>query len=97
MATPCEHLENLAMEPIEPEGCVDCIAIGGIWVHLRYCVNCRMIRCCDDSPNRHARRHFEEHADHSVVRSAEPGEHWAWCYIHELGIRTDRSPEDLKD
>ena len=90
MAQPCEHLKDLELEPIEPGGCVDCIPIGGTWVHLRYCVDCKLIRCCDDSPNQHASKHAAAHPDHPVIRSAEPGEHWAWCYAHESGIRTDR-------
>ena len=90
MAEPCEHLTDLVIDPVEPGGCVDCLAIGGTWVHLRYCVDCRLIRCCDDSPNRHARGHSET-SGHVVIRSAEPGEHWAWCYTHDLGIRTDGS------
>lgn len=88
MAQPCEHLIDLPLDPIPEDGCVDCLAIGGTWVHLRYCVDCKMIRCCDDSPNRHARKHAET-TPHPVIRSAEPGEHWAWCYTHETGIRTD--------
>lgn len=90
MAQPCEHLTNLALEPIEPGGCVECLAIGGTWVHLRYCTTCKMIRCCDDSPNQHASKHAAAHPDHAVIRSAELGESWAWCYVHEAGIRTDR-------
>lgn len=89
MAQPCEHLTDLELEPIEPGGCVDCLPIGGTWVHLRYCTSCKTIRCCDDSPNQHASKHTAAHPDHAVIRSAEPGEHWAWCYVHEAGIRTD--------
>ena len=89
MAEPCEHLADLELEEFEQTGCVECLKIGGTWVHLRYCVECELIRCCDDSPNRHARKHAEEDG-HPVIRSAEPGEHWAWCYDHESGIRTDR-------
>lgn len=89
MAAPCEHLADIDLEPIEPGGCVDCLAIGGTWVHLRYCVDCKLIRCCDDSPNQHASKHAAS-TTHKVIRSAEPGEFWAWCYEHEEGIRTDR-------
>jgi hypothetical protein len=83
----CVHLENLATGPMPEGGCIDCLAIGGRWVHLRYCVECGGVRCCDNSPNRHARRHWEE-TGHPVIRSREPGEHWAWCYEHETGIHT---------
>lgn len=90
MAKPCEHLVDIDLEPIVPGGCIDCLAIGGTWVHLRYCTNCKLIRCCDDSPNQHARKHAASNPEHPTIRSAEPNEHWAWCYIHESGIPTDR-------
>ena len=88
MAEPCEHLVEIDLEPIEPGGCVDCLAIGGTWVHLRYCVDCKMIRCCDDSPNQHASKHAAT-TPHKVIRSAEPGEFWAWCYVDEVVVRTN--------
>ena len=90
MAEACEHLIDMDLEPIEPGGCVDCLAIGGTWVHLRYCVDCKMIRCCDDSPNQHSSKHAAATPEHAVIRSAEPGEHWAWCFVHEVLARTDR-------
>lgn len=88
MSEPCEHLVELELEAIEGDACVDCLPIGGRWVHLRYCVTCKQIRCCDDSPNQHARKHAGA-MSHPVIRSAEPGDHWAWCYVHESGVRTD--------
>lgn len=92
MSAPCEHLNDVVFDEMPPGGCIDCLAIGGRWVHLRFCVVCRQTRCCDDSPNRHARRHAEQD-NHPVIRSKEPGERWAWCYVHETGF-TDRSPAD---
>lgn len=89
MSEPCEHLVELELEPIVGDACVDCLPIGGSWVHLRYCVTCKEIRCCDDSPNRHARAHSQASL-HPVIRSAEPEDEWAWCYLHETGIATDR-------
>ncbi len=83
----CEDLVDLPLEPMPDGGCIDCLAIGAQWVHLRYCVTCKRIRCCDDSPNRHSRKHFETDG-HGVIRSKEPGEFWAWCYAHETGIKT---------
>ena len=88
MASTCAHLSALELDPIEPGGCIDCLATGGRWVHLRFCTTCRTIRCCDDSPNRHASKHATAQPEHAVIRSAEPGEHWAWCYVHEIGIST---------
>lgn len=80
----CTHLENVPFDPIPPGGCIDCLRIGDSWVHLRFCVTCEETRCCDDSKNRHARRHAEA-TGHPVIRSNEPGESWAWCYVDEVG------------
>jgi uncharacterized UBP type Zn finger protein len=82
----CEHLEDLATraDPLEPSsrGCKECLESGGRWVHLRLCMTCGHVGCCDSSPNKHASRHF--HATrHPVVKSFEPGEDWAWCYVDE--------------
>jgi hypothetical protein len=85
MGKPCEHLLNVPVDPMPPGGCEDCLATGGTWVHLRFCVTCRRTLCCDDSPNQHARKHAAKHG-HPVIRSKEPGENWAWCFEHETGI-----------
>jgi hypothetical protein len=63
-------------------GCEECLATGSAWVHLRLCLTCGHVGCCDDSPNRHATRHYER-TDHPVVRSFEPGEGWGWCFADE--------------
>ena len=73
-----------------PEGgCEDCLAIGDTWVHLRFCVTCGGTRCCDNSKNQHATKHWES-SGHEVIRSKEPGEHWAYCYADKVGTDTDR-------
>jgi monovalent cation/hydrogen antiporter len=83
----CRHLRD-ASPLIEPGStdCEDCVAEGRTdWVHLRACLGCGHTACCDSSPRRHARRHFEQ-TEHPVMRSAEPGETWRWCYVdRELG------------
>jgi uncharacterized UBP type Zn finger protein len=81
----CGHLELIryVVPPADPEGCEECLKTDDPWVHLRMCMTCGAIRCCDSSPNRHARRHAEQEG-HPVVRSAEPGEDWSWCYEDEL-------------
>lgn len=84
----CPELAEVTSEPMPPGGCIECLAIGDTWVHLRYCVECGRTHCCDDSKNRHARGHWES-SGHPVVRSKEPNEHWAWCYPHQAGVRTD--------
>jgi uncharacterized UBP type Zn finger protein len=79
----CSHLAKLA--PVTPgtQGCEECLRTGDGWLHLRVCLGCGHVGCCDDSPNRHATAHF--HATrHPVIRSFEPGESWGWCYVDEI-------------
>src|SRR5680860_1527809 len=80
MAAGCAHLDTV--EAVQPSrtGCEDCLRIGSQWVNLRLCMRCGYVGCCDSSPNRHATAHWQEHADHPLVRSFEPGEDWWWCY-----------------
>jgi uncharacterized UBP type Zn finger protein len=81
----CTHLDAAeATELPDPVlGCEECLKIGGRWVHLRMCLVCGKVGCCDNSPNRHATAHFHE-TDHPLIRSAESGEAWWWCYVDEL-------------
>jgi uncharacterized UBP type Zn finger protein len=83
----CSHLDQIQITDIPDEipGCEECLKIGGEWVHLRRCMVCGKIGCCDNSPNRHATAHFEE-AGHPLIRSAEPGEDWSWCYIDDVAF-----------
>ena len=85
--TACSHLDQIEfLELPEPvEGCAQCLATGGSWVHLRMCQHCGQIGCCDRSPNRHASRHADA-TGHAVARSAEPGEEWSWCYVDEVAF-----------
>jgi hypothetical protein len=78
----CGHLAGVTARPAPDGGCEECLAIGGSWLHLRFCYECDRKLCCDGSPNRHARRHALE-AGHPVACSAERGESWAWCYQDE--------------
>jgi uncharacterized UBP type Zn finger protein len=66
-----------------PDACVDCLREGSRWLHLRQCLACGHVGCCDQSPRRHATAHHR-HSAHPLVRSAQPGEDWAWCYPDEL-------------
>ena len=86
MADGCTHLDQILVEvPDSVPGCEDCLAIGGRWVHLRLCMTCGHVGCCDSSPNRHASKHAA--ADqHPIVRSVEPGERWYWCYVDEIAF-----------
>ncbi|MDP9397332.1 MAG: UBP-type zinc finger domain-containing protein [Actinomycetota bacterium] len=80
MAT-CSHLDTISdVTPDSTRGCSDCSAMGARWVHLRECLACGHVACCDSSPNRHASAHFQA-SGHPVMRSFEPGEQWRWCYV----------------
>ena len=68
--------------PQTPDGCEECLRLGTEWVHLRQCLTCGHVGCCDSSPLRHARAHAYS-AGHPIVRSFEPGESWRWCYVDE--------------
>jgi uncharacterized UBP type Zn finger protein len=84
MATPCIHIAQIRrVEPRPPEGCAECLQTGSRWVHLRLCLTCGHVGCCDASPGKHATKHFHGTA-HPVMRSYEPGEDWAWCYVDQL-------------
>jgi uncharacterized UBP type Zn finger protein len=80
----CEHIDQIR-EDVTPtaQGCEECLRMGAAWVHLRECLTCGHVGCCDASPNRHATQHF--HAiGHPIVRSFEPGEDWRWCYVDNM-------------
>ena len=84
MATTCTHLDQIRdVEPRTPAGCEECLRMGSRWVHLRLCLTCGHVGCCDSSPNRHATAHFHG-TRHPIVRSFERGEDWGWCYVDEL-------------
>ncbi|WP_283095425.1 UBP-type zinc finger domain-containing protein [Nocardioides alcanivorans] len=84
MGTPCEHLELVRDTTPSANGCEDCLRSGDTWVHLRMCMTCGHVGCCDSSPNRHATAHWHSNASHPLVRSFEPGEDWWWCYADDL-------------
>lgn len=84
MATSCSHLAHIRpVVPRTPQGCEECLQIGSPWVHLRLCLTCGHVGCCDSSPNKHASRHFTS-THHPLVRSFEPGEDWGWCYADRV-------------
>jgi uncharacterized UBP type Zn finger protein len=87
MSSPCTHLEHVQITelPEEVEGCADCLAAGTGWLHLRICLECGHVGCCDSSPQRHASAHARE-SDHPIMRSLEPGEDWAWCFVDEVAM-----------
>ena len=89
-ATACTHLDEVAVRelPAEVDGCEDCLRMGGKWLHLRICLTCGHVGCCDSSPNRHASAHART-ASHPIARYAERGEDWSWCYDDEVAMVID--------
>ena len=76
----CRHLENAGDPQPGTSGCEECLKAGTTWVHLRLCLACGHVGCCDSSPQRHASAHFHD-TRHPVIRSFEPGENWRWCFV----------------
>lgn len=87
MATGCTHLDLIQVTELPPPPlvCEECAKVDASWVHLRMCLECGKIGCCDNSPGRHATAHYRE-TGHTLIRSAEPGELWAWCYVDEAPL-----------
>ena len=90
--SPCTHLDRADLE-VKPSGngCVECLAMGSRWVHLRMCETCGHVGCCDSSPNKHATAHFHA-TDHPLVMSYEPGENWWWCYRDQVAFEIADAP-----
>jgi uncharacterized UBP type Zn finger protein len=80
MKRDCVHTEQIREVTASAAGCEDCLQDGGTWVHLRMCLICGHVGCCESSPNKHALAHFHD-TQHPIVRSIEPGERWRWCYV----------------
>jgi uncharacterized UBP type Zn finger protein len=83
VAEGCTHLNQVREVEPSARGCEDCLKAGGTWVHLRLCMGCGHVGCCDNSPGRHATAHFRG-TRHPVIKSFEPGEDWGWCYVDEM-------------
>jgi CPA1 family monovalent cation:H+ antiporter len=85
--TACDHIvaANRETAALTPSGCQECLESGDSWVHLRLCLDCGHVGCCDNSKNKHATRHFQE-TGHAVIRSFEPGENWIWCFEDQVVI-----------
>ena len=81
----CEHL--IGLQSVRPRtlGCEECLKTGSRWLHLRLCLTCGHVGCCDSSPGHHATKHFHT-SHHPVMASFEPGERWVWCYVDELEL-----------
>lgn len=92
MSDVCTHLDTVQDVSPSGPGCYECSLIGATWVHLRMCMHCGQVGCCDSSPNRHASGHWRASPDHPLVRSYEPGEDWWWCFADELFFEVDGAP-----
>ena len=83
MAATCSHLEGVQEGVPSARGCEDCLKTGSRWLHLRLCRTCGHVGCCDQSPNRHATKHFHATA-HPIIEGYDPPEAWGWCYVDEV-------------
>ncbi len=88
MAVKCSHLDQI--QDVEPhtQGCEECLQMGDSWVHLRMCLICGHVGCCDASKNKHATAHYHQ-TEHMLIRSVEPGEQWGWCYVDAVFLRLE--------
>ena len=86
MAATCVHLKAIRdVTPHTPDGCEECLKAGTSWVHLRLCLECGHVGCCDQSRGKHATKHFHA-TKHPIMQSFEPGEDWRWCYVDEMEV-----------
>ena len=81
----CTHLDQIQRVELNNKGCAECLRLGDSWVHLRQCMICGNVGCCDDSKNKHASKHFHA-SHHPIIRSLEPGENWYWCFVDKLAF-----------
>jgi hypothetical protein len=85
MANPCSHLNMIKDVQPNTSGCEECLELGMAWMHLRMCMECGHVGCCDNSPGKHTSKHFHA-TQHPIMQSIEPGEDWMWCFIDEIVI-----------
>jgi uncharacterized UBP type Zn finger protein len=85
MDTKCTHLDQVKVTHTIKHVCEDCVKLGDTWVHLRLCLSCGHVGCCDSSKNKHATKHFLK-TKHPLIKSNEPGENWVWCYLDQVMV-----------
>jgi uncharacterized UBP type Zn finger protein len=88
MPEECSHIAHIKRMKPKSKGCEECLKMGDTWVHLRLCLQCGNVGCCDSSKNKHATKHFHA-SKHPVIQSLERGESWMWCYIDEIMFEED--------
>ena len=90
MSTACHHLSQIVNGiKADSPACAECVEVGDRWVHLRICMTCGHVGCCDSSKNRHARKHVHA-TGHPIIQSFEPGEAWLYCFPDDVLIEADR-------
>jgi uncharacterized UBP type Zn finger protein len=87
MPKKCDHLDKIQKVTPRTRGCEECQKTGDAWVHLRLCMTCGHVGCCDDSKNTHATKHFHG-TGHPIIKSFEPHESWGYCYMDKLFFET---------
>jgi hypothetical protein len=85
MAAKCTHMNQIKSVKPSANGCEECLKMSDQWVHLRMCLSCAHVGCCDSSKNKHATKHFHG-THHAIMQSHEPGEDWRWCYVDEMMV-----------
>ncbi|HEY6353151.1 MAG TPA: UBP-type zinc finger domain-containing protein [Burkholderiaceae bacterium] len=85
----CSHTNQINDVRPNSAGCEQCLKLGDSWVHLRLCLTCGHVGCCDSSKNKHATRHFQT-VGHPIMQSMEPGEDWCWCFIDQVEVEPPR-------
>jgi hypothetical protein len=90
----CTHLDRIERVHPSARGCEDCLRTGSQWLHLRLCRTCGHVGCCDDSPHRHATRHFQA-TGHPIIEGYDPPEGWGWCYVDQVMVELeDQTPQE---
>jgi uncharacterized UBP type Zn finger protein len=85
MPVECTHADQVKVTHTNKHVCEECVKLGDTWVHLRLCLTCGNVGCCDSSKNKHATKH-NHHTAHPLIRSNEPGESWVWCYVDQAMV-----------
>jgi Zn-finger in ubiquitin-hydrolases and other protein len=95
MMKTCAHLSSIRTVHPSARGCEECLKLGTSWVHLRLCRTCGHVGCCDDSPQRHATKHFKA-TGHPIIEGYDPPEGWGWCFVDRVAIDlgTNTTPQD---
>lgn len=96
MGKPCSHISDIHDVTPGTTGCEECLQTGDSWMHLRICMECGHVGCCDDSKGKHATKHFHE-TDHPIIFSFEHGEMWGYCYKDDFMFNTNISMRDRFD